>query len=1032
VTRTVFPGFNTSLPGSFTSSVATWVVGTPAYVPSTNTLWFPQRAVAVPGDPTPTIAPVAVFNLTSGGFDRLLTDVSNASALAYDQGNGDVYATVPSTNSVLVVDPRTGTLTGPAIPVGTTPSALAFDPNSNQLFVANSGSSNVTVIDTLVDKVQTKSVAVGTDPVALVADPQDGLVFVANAGSKFVTAINTSHPSTLSVNITLTDGPAAGLAFSPSSDVVLATIPSSTYVTFIDASAEIPLDALISIGRNFVPAAASTNGTEFVIGDSAGGQIAVLNATTGVAVDGNIPVERNATELVVDQQTGFVYCWTSLSGVLEKVDLSVNTAAPITTTDFAQASSLSFVPGSSAVYAGATNGSTVYSLDPAALVQRSPIITTAAAPLSIAADPVGARFFVGTTGGLAVYSASSGQLTDTVSGLTGNCSRLVLDRGDHLLWLSNSLLGVVGVNLTTLRVVISTGISIPPSVAQGIAVDTTDSEVFVLVSTTAIGVLDSHTGGVITSGITVGSNVTSLVFDPTDNQVYAAGDEVSLVSGTTLKVDGGVDPFSGSHGVLGAAYDPSREAVYVSSIGSLPGRQGTITVIDGSSVTSSENSTVEVPVGEDPTSLAVVSTSGTSPGLSMVWVANELSGTISVLSTPPEITNFAATPSPVDLGRTTSIVATFEGGAGGVTVSYSGLPPGCSSTDELEWNCTPIAPGVYRLGVNLTDSLGVSTNATTSLTVLQALVVRATFEPATLPEIDVGIPFQGSASVSNGLAPYSIKWSFGDGSSATGPDASHAYDAVGAYAVVVQAFDATGASSNASAAVIVVPPPSVSVSLDPGNATDVDFPVAFVPLVVGGTGAASVHWLFGDGTEATVANATHAWTRSGTYAVTFQYVDRLGMTANWSANVTVRPSLAATFSSGNVSAASPAAPGTPVEFSATVSGGTSPYLVSWAFGDRSMATGLSVYHSYGAAGTYTVEVNLTDAVGATVHTNLTVSVSSPSSSGGGITSLGGGFATGLFVGLIVGGVLAAVVLFVAGSRQGERSPPTPGPPYVPP
>ncbi|HYB78306.1 MAG TPA: hypothetical protein VEG66_00910, partial [Thermoplasmata archaeon] len=78
VSRTIFPGFNTTLAGSFTSSVATWSVGTPAYVPTTNTLWFPQRAVPVAGDPVPSVAPAAVFNVSTGEFDRLDTNLSNA------------------------------------------------------------------------------------------------------------------------------------------------------------------------------------------------------------------------------------------------------------------------------------------------------------------------------------------------------------------------------------------------------------------------------------------------------------------------------------------------------------------------------------------------------------------------------------------------------------------------------------------------------------------------------------------------------------------------------------------------------------------------------------------------------------------------------------------------------------------------------------------------------------------------------------------------------------------------------------------
>lgn len=190
--------------------------------------------------------------------------------------------------------------------------------------------------------------------------------------------------------------------------------------------------------------------------------------------------------------------------------------------------------------------------------------------------------------------------------------------------------------------------------------------------------------------------------------------------------------------------------------------------------------------------------------------------------------------------------------------------------------------------------------------------------------------------------------------------------------------------------------------------------------------------MFGDGTEAVGANVSHAWTRPGDYTVTLRYVDDLGVSANRSVIITVHPSLTATFGSGNVSSSSPAAPGTNVTFTSTVSNGTPPYTVTWSFGDGSMATGASVVHSYGASGTYTVAVTVTDAVGETLWNNLTVVVASPAAPSGLITSLGGGFATGLFLGLVLGGVLAAVVLVIAGPRKGERPPLTPAPPYVPP
>jgi len=1033
VTRTVFPGFNTSIPGSFTSSVATWIVGTPAYVPTTNSVWFPQRAQSVAGDPIPTLAPAAVFNLSTGSFDRLVTNLSNASALAYDPGNGGVYATLPASNEVVLVNPRTGALVGAPIPVGSSPNALTLDPNSNELYVANSGSANVTVINTLLERVSIRSLPVGSDPDSLVFDPLDNLVFVANAASKIVSVINTTNPTVSLLPITLIYGPASALAYSIETDTVVASVPSSPFATVIGASVPAAITEDAPVGTGVDPVTASANGTEFLLGNSSGANIVVLNSATGYVVDPSLPTQQGPAEFAVDPVTKSAYCWASHNRVLESVNISAKSVEPLTSTAYPELASESYSSDLARVYVAATNQSSVYSLSPTTLNQQSALVPISASPFSVASDPAANRFFVGTNNGVAVYNALTGSYSGSIGTLTGNCTQLVVDRADNLLWLSNTNLGVVGVNLTNLHVVITTiPLTLSASATQGIAVDSTDSETFILVTPSTVDVLDSHTGGVITSGILVGSNVTSLAFDQADDQLYAAGDDVVLVDGDALTVDGGAAPFGGPHHVLAEAYDPSREVVDIASTGELTSRQGLVTAIDGSSVSSSELSWVQIPVGEDPVGLAVVPPGRGGSGLAETWVTNEVSGTISVISTPPEVSSFFVTPSIIDVGHAASISVITSGGAGELTYDFSGLPAGCSSLDSSSWNCTPEEAGVFQVSVNLSDSLGVSVGANTTFTVLQSLVLRTTFAPSTLPEVDVGVAFRGSATASNGLPPYSFEWSFGDGTGATGPNVSHVYLTPGDYVASTEVRDATGASSNSSIPILVVPRPTAGIISVPGNATDVDFPVSLSTLITGGVGISGETWLFGDGTEAHGANVTHAWTRAGNYTVAFHFTDALGVEANATLNVTVHASLAGQFSSGNVSSSTPALPGSPVAFSSSISGGTAPYSVNWSFGDGSMATGRSVSHSYASAGSYTVAVTVKDAVGATIESNLTVSVQPGSSTGSGITSVGGGFGAGLFLGLILGGVLAAIVLFVARPRKGERPPATPGSPYVPP
>jgi chitodextrinase len=184
------------------------------------------------------------------------------------------------------------------------------------------------------------------------------------------------------------------------------------------------------------------------------------------------------------------------------------------------------------------------------------------------------------------------------------------------------------------------------------------------------------------------------------------------------------------------------------------------------------------------------------------------------------------------------------------------------------------------------------------------------------------------------------------------------------------------------------------------------------------------NWSFGDSSSAVGTNASHAWTKAGSYTITLDCEDELGATAAAEIGVTVHPSLTASFVSLNGTSANPAFPATPVILESSVSGGTSPYIVEWTFGDGSSGTGLSVSHSYAGVGTYTVEATLSDAVGASVRANLTVTInSSPTSSS--LPSLTGGFASGAFLGLLLGGVAAAVVLFAVGCSEHQQAPAPP-------
>ncbi len=114
-------------------------------------------------------------------------------------------------------------------------------------------------------------------------------------------------------------------------------------------------------------------------------------------------------------------------------------------------------------------------------------------------------------------------------------------------------------------------------------------------------------------------------------------------------------------------------------------------------------------------------------------------------------------------------------------------------------------------------------------------------------------------------------------------------------------------------------------------------------------------------------------TSHGTYTVKLTVRDAAGESSNTSVLLTVNPPLGATVHSTPASVDS----GQIVQFSVSVSGGTSPYTEQWAFGDGGSGSGTSPSHVYNASGQYNVAVTVRDALGSTYTASFTQTVSLP-------------------------------------------------------
>jgi PKD repeat protein len=247
--------------------------------------------------------------------------------------------------------------------------------------------------------------------------------------------------------------------------------------------------------------------------------------------------------------------------------------------------------------------------------------------------------------------------------------------------------------------------------------------------------------------------------------------------------------------------------------------------------------------------------------------------------------------------------------------------------------------------------------------------------PRGVDSSNVCLPPSGAgASITN------YSWSFGDGGSATGQTATHVFRSVGTFTVTLTVTNDRGAtgSSSQSVQVQVVDKPSVDFVWSPQ-------PVlvrATTSFNAGATTAAAGHqitnysWDFGDGTSGSGLSVTHAFGVAQTYKVVLTVTDDTGQQASTSKDIAVL--------TGNPIPAFVSSPGIPtsrlINFDASTSqsfGGATITTYSWNFGDGTTASTSSplIPHTFAASIAYTVSLTVTDSLGRSATT--TVSVTAP-------------------------------------------------------
>jgi hypothetical protein len=384
------------------------------------------------------------------------------------------------------------------------------------------------------------------------------------------------------------------------------------------------------------------------------------------------------------------------------------------------------------------------------------------------------------------------------------------------------------------------------------------------------------------------------------------------------------------------------------------------------------------------------------------------------------LVSFAASPAATDVNRTTILSVTVANGTGPFHYAYSGLPPGCSSTDATQLACTPTAVGNFTVGVGATDASGFVTRGSLTLSVNPDLGIAA-FN-TTAPIVDVGAPVGFAVTTSGGSGGLGFAYSNAP-TGCTLPSSAQPTctpTAAGNYTVQLTVTDLAGSSANASVTLVVVPQPTATLTATP-SAVDATEPFNVALSVSNGIGPFKVTVTAPAGfcPNAAVSTGNFSCTAGspGALTITEQVLDQDGKKAI--ANVTIAVVADPAVASIDVAPTSPVT-GSPLTLTVNAQGGSGVYSYHYdglPAGCSSANTSM-LNCTPSTAGSYQVNVILTDSRGVAASGSTWVNVTAPS--GGSL--LGGPVTLGLAIGIPILVVAAVALLLIR--RRRRNAPPT--------
>jgi PKD repeat protein len=182
------------------------------------------------------------------------------------------------------------------------------------------------------------------------------------------------------------------------------------------------------------------------------------------------------------------------------------------------------------------------------------------------------------------------------------------------------------------------------------------------------------------------------------------------------------------------------------------------------------------------------------------------SQTVMVAPIPALRANFTFTAAQPSSGQSVIFTGTATGGLSPYTYGWN-FGDGSSGTG-------PTPTHIYNTVGNFTASLDVTDSLKTSVITSQSIIVplqlqftaSIAFSPEN-PALNSTIVFTGT--ITNGVAPYTFGWSFGDNSKATGATVTHTYNVAGTFTVLLNVTDNAGSVTRTSRSITVSEGPLV-------------------------------------------------------------------------------------------------------------------------------------------------------------------------------------------------------------------------------